>query len=187
MNFYYKDALELFNDRDWLTLSNKQKSFLLQTVENHMAELIGRKPCEVISESMGIDYKKGTTLGYFKSGTDSIFLNSDALENSTRHGSDYRKCLDTIIHEGRHCTQEKAIRGEIDLKDVSPEVIESWRENLKPGNYIRPEKNIMGYYNQPIEKDAREFGKKGVEMVINDRQVLKNSQSIQKENSMNIA
>lgn len=67
-----------------------------------------------------------------------------------------REVMDTIIHELRHAVQHKAILEE-GFWEIEDERRAEWANNMTEGNYIRPEVDMKGYVNQPIEADASTF------------------------------
>ena len=88
-------------------------------------------------------------LGNFNPDNNTIKLNSNYLENP-----DCKDLLNTLLHESRHAFQHCCVKHP-ESCDVSPKVIEAWKENQK--HYIRPEDDFVAYENQPIEKDANDF------------------------------
>lgn len=45
--------------------------------------------------------------------------------------------------------------GKINYPDKK--IADEWKHNLEEGNYISYRRNPRAYYNQPVERDAREF------------------------------
>lgn len=79
-------------------------------------------------------------------------------EDNTNENFDYcvRETIDTIVHELRHAVQHKAINN-AGFWNIGNDVRNAWRDNMKAGNYIRPEVDMRGYASQPIERDAFAF------------------------------
>ena len=71
------------------------------------------------------------------------------------YGKDSSTIVTTCLHEGRHAYQHQVVNGIVQHDD--PNEAATWSENLKDGNYISFEENPRGYYEQPVEVDAREF------------------------------
>lgn len=117
-------------------------------LEQNMAELQGRPVCEVIPREMGsLD-----NCGAYSDGK--IYVNVAHLTSP-----EFRlEVLDTIVHEGRHAYQEWAVKKFAD----SPNLVErffidrtNWEDNLE--NYIDFKLDPRGYWNQPVEVDARNY------------------------------
>lgn len=93
-------------------------------------------------------------------------------KNKKLFGDDPREALETYAHEFRHSYQsEQAHAYDKGFKVDDPEKAREWSENLK--NYKQPPdaelakteperfyKEYEAYINQPVERDAREFGVK---------------------------
>lgn len=84
------------------------------------------------------------TLGYFDAARNLVCINN-------RHLDDPLSIIDTVAHEVRHVWQKERARKKETERD------KQFAENLTEGNYVQYEVNPMGYYNQPVEKDARLF------------------------------
>lgn len=166
----YEDALQLLTPEKWKALSVQEKLDTLQAVENHVAQQEGRAPCQVQGKYIQ-STEAGTTLGYYSLNDRTITINTEQLELQSKYGNDYNTHLDTILHEGRHAYQHQTVLGEIE-HDNKEEVV-AWKHNLEPGHYISAERNPLGYYNQPVERDARGFAKTAMLGVENDKQLLK--------------
>lgn len=80
-----------------------------------------------------------------------------AMEGNEEH-FEYcvRETLDTIIHELRHAVQHRSIE-QGGFWNIDDERRSAWANNMCPGNYIRPEVDMRGYANQPLERDASTF------------------------------
>jgi hypothetical protein len=147
-SYSYQGSLHLLNDSEWNKLSVQDRAAVLQSVENEVARREDRPPCNIslFSEAP----KNGTiSAGRYNPLSENITLNTYYLtENPT-------DCLNTVLHEGRHGYQDKAVKGEINHYNQAE--LNAWRNNMKPGHYINPEKNRRAYYRQPVETDAREY------------------------------
>ena len=81
--------------------------------------------------------------------------------------------MNTAAHEARHAGQHEIIRDtdrsiwdyvvgnekerELEEHRVTREEVDYWKENFD--DYKRPENDFDAYFNQPVEKDAREAGR----------------------------
>ncbi len=136
---------ESFAAHRWALLTPAQRGAAL----NGLAIEAGR--------AMGIDVKGAkfyegprSSRGRF-SGDGYLYLNSDVLEDTTQR----EDALDTIFHEGRHAFQREAINNP-KAYGISEETAEAWRNN-QPPNYINSNDDEMGYFQQPVERDAYSF------------------------------
>jgi hypothetical protein len=147
-SYSYQDSLHFLNESEWNKLTVQNKAAVMQSVENEVARREGRPPCNV--SLYNEPPKEGKlSAGWYNRENDSIGMNSYHLNGKAD------ACLNTILHEGRHAYQERAVKGNICYHNQDE--LKSWRNNMKPGFYINPEQNRRAYYKQPIEADAREY------------------------------
>lgn len=147
-----KDTIETLKDvegltqAEWDKLNNDERLELLQKVEDALAKSQGRPRVDL--RSGDID---GNGLYHGSDDPPTIEINNALLTQGDLHAT-----LTTLAHESRHAYQYYAIEN----ADFHPdaEQVESWRTNFEEGNYIEPAKNPKGYWNQPVERDARHFG-----------------------------
>ncbi|MBN1920206.1 MAG: hypothetical protein JW892_03095 [Anaerolineae bacterium] len=133
---------------EWEKLDSEARIKTLQKVEDALAAAQGRSPVKI--QKANLD--PGTNGVYRGSETPPfIDIDEDLLAKNDLHAT-----LTTLAHESRHAYQHHAIEN----ANVHPdaEQVESWRTNFDDGNYIEPEKNPKGYWNQPVERDARHYG-----------------------------
>jgi len=98
---------------------------------------------------------KGMTIGGYNPTTKRITLNKRLLNTP-----DGIRLFETVVHEVRHAYQHEAAFG--NKHTVSAETRAAWKHNLRFWNYKRPgrsDKSFDAYWNQPVEKDAREFSR----------------------------
>lgn len=145
------DALHHIEGADyenWKDLSVKDRTIVLQTIENKVAEIAHRPACGVNAMSL----EEGA-YGYFNPETHEIVVNSDYL---TGDQQDYRECLDTIIHERRHAYQNYNLNER--QVHTSPGDISNWKLNEEEFEYQDIETyGFKSYALQPVEADARKF------------------------------
>lgn len=166
----YEDALQSLTPEKWKALSVQEKLDTLQAVEDHVAQKEGRAPCTVKGQYIP-STQAGTTLGYYSLNDRTITINTEQLDSQSKYGNDYKTHLDTILHEGRHAYQHQTVLGEVEHDNKAEAA--AWKNNLEPGHYISAERNPMGYYNQPVERDARGFAQTAMVGIENDKQLLK--------------
>ena len=132
----------------WERMTPQQRLEAMQKVENAIAEIAHRPPCEVRCEVM-----KSTHFGYYDPVSKTITLNSLFLGKDI---SSYKETLDTIVHEGRHAYQDYNLT-ERQIHS-SPGDLTNWKINHEKYGY--QSSNIFGmklYWMQPVEADARKF------------------------------
>ena len=155
-----KDIIELEMKKGCIDLVSK---FFNEGKDHDFAEkgLEGR--CEIayqfydgIKQEMDIDAKLSfdptmarKELGCYNPANNTIRLNANYLETP-----DCKDLMNTLLHESRHAFQHRCVKHP-DSCDVSPKVIEVWKDNQK--HYIRPYDDFVAYENQPIERDANDF------------------------------
>lgn len=125
------------------------KRDILQALSDRCSEIQGMHPVPI---ELG-DPGKGNAGGYSLQ-SERITLRPEDLANcnTIKELSDLR---DTVLHETYHAYQHQCVQGMV--QHSNPLEVEIWRENFKPENYISPQENFIGYFNQPVEVSAREF------------------------------
>jgi hypothetical protein len=127
----------------------EEKVETLQKVENSIAEISHRPACNINVENLG----KGT-FGYFDPLTKEITINVNYIDSNNFH--DYKECLDTVIHEGRHAYQDYNVT----QREVHPRSgeVTNWIKNEHEWGYQSAELfGFEAYEMQPVESDARAF------------------------------
>lgn len=131
---------------NWTELTFEQRAEVLQEVENKIAEIEHREPCQLKFQEMD-----ACSLGAFSNTNKDITINS--LYVASDNFYEYKEMLDTLIHEGRHAYQDYNVT----TREVNgdPNVANEWSENFD--FYISPDWDFQAYYEQPVEQDARDF------------------------------
>lgn len=142
---------------EWQNISQQERLNAMQNIENSVAEIAHRPPCEVKAKNLGTEH-----YGYYNPNDNTITINTNYLNSNY---DCYRETLDTIIHEGRHAYQHY----NVDQRQVHPSDgdCKNWSENLYedkfgllPENYGYQSIEEVGfprYWMQPVEADARAF------------------------------
>lgn len=140
---------------NWCQLDASERQQVLQQAENRIAEIEHRESCPLNFEAMD-----SSLYGFFSSETKDITINS-LYVNSNDFG-DYREMLDTLIHEGRHAYQDY----NIDIREVHSDASETkaWEHNFD--HYVDGNWDFQSYFNQPVEKDAREFAEAALDLFL---------------------
>lgn len=162
----YSAALQNLTDETWRGLQVDEKLAVLRAIEQETALREGRQPCKVVGEFIPSG-EDGITLGYYNRGTRLITINTEQLDPQGKYGNNYGRMVNTILHEGRHAYQHQAVTGEIEHDDKKE--LAAWADNMQPGHYITYERNPRGYFNQPIERDARSFAEERLRLLEADK------------------
>lgn len=145
---------------NWDNLSIEEKTALLNQYYHLAGETLGISVNDVIVEDLQAQFGEGT-MGY-NNGDGNVHVDVSRLTDSSQLGD----LLNTVTHEMRHQLQTEAVARPEDFSDIPSDVLEQWKYELNPNNYIRPEYDYEGYYNQAIEVDARDFGESVVDRFI---------------------
>ncbi len=139
------ENIEGMKFEEWIELTPEERLNSIQQAEIAIAAVEHRPPYTIIVKDM----PEGS-YGYCSASEGIICLNSLYLESN--EFNDYAENLDTIIHEGRHAYQNYNCF----VRDVDNEnPVDVW--TINEIFYIPPEWDFEGYWNQPIEVDARAF------------------------------
>ena len=122
-SYSYQNSLSLLYDNKWSKLNLQTKVAVMQSIENEIARRENRSPCNVSLFSEPPQQTGIIAQGQYNRMKDIIELNSYYLKDAGVIG-----CLMTILHEGRHAYQSKAVYGEI-YHHNQAEVIE-WRSDI---------------------------------------------------------
>lgn len=175
----YKEILNTLNPEVWRSLSDEEKIDYFQSLENCMAMESNRDNCKVNGKFLYTG-KEGVVLGAYNPETREIDINVSQFDESSLYGKEPSRLTQTCLHEGRHALQHQVAEGKV--KYIDSEVAEEWRNNLEEGNYISYKRNPKAYYNQPVERDAREFAETRYEALL----VEKTNMEISQDDSVDI-
>lgn len=142
----FEDAIADFNPSRWSEMSQEQRENSISRLHDFCAEDLK------LDNQPKITYYNGEKGDYGWSRTGEIGINRNEMGNSV-------ETADTVAHENRHQYQSERAKNPISNEE------REWCENLKPGNYIRPEDDRRGYWNQPVEKDARNYAREFKERI----------------------
>lgn len=152
-----KEELMILKSSNFSSASDVEKLNGLQVLLNCECTYFGVEPVTLKMREM-----ENYELGYYQSGGTSVFINPDEV----RDAMDSDKCIEIVLHEGRHHLQNQCVvYAEDNNLDLSLPVyadIRAWKENINSYyEYIEDEStvsNYLTYRTQPIESDAYEFG-----------------------------
>lgn len=145
------EKIEGLSYDEWKSLSFEERVAILQLVEGVVAEIAHRPSCAINTKKMGAN-----NYGYFSPTTGDITLNSRYIKSDSY--ADYKECLDTVIHEGRHAYQHYNLT----QREVHPREgdLTNWKSNEFEYGYQSAQINgFKSYWLQPQECDARAFAK----------------------------
>ena len=144
--FFSEDVLV-----NWSELPLDERTEIINEYYVKAGENLGIDTKGVIVEPMYSEPGK-IAMGY-NSGDGYIHLNEEVVGDPGMLG----QVLDTATHEMRHQFQHDALANPDNFSDIPDNVMETWEYEWTPGNYISPDYDYEGYYNQAIECDARDF------------------------------
>lgn len=142
----FEDAIADFNPSRWSEMSQEQRENSISRLHDFCAEDLK------LDNQPKITYYNGEKGDYGWSRPGEIGINRNEMGNSV-------ETADTVAHENRHQYQSERAKNPISNEE------REWCENLKPGNYIRPEDDRRGYWNQPVERDARNYAREFKERI----------------------
>ncbi len=135
----------------WTEMSQEEKTEKLNEYYIKAGENLGIETKGVIVEPMPSE--PGMIAFGYNSGDGYIHLNEEIVNDPDWLG----QVLDTATHEMRHQFQSDVLASPERFPDIPKDVLAEWRYEMDPRNYINPDYDYEGYYNQTIERDAREY------------------------------
>ena len=138
------ESLGKFEDENWKDLSLEEKKACMEDLENSVADDLGLKEKPEIKYYSNDDPED---YGFYDRDNNKIHINTNNI-------SDGRETANTVAHESRHAWQQECAANPKTARDLQ------FKENLADGKYIRYEDDKIGYFNQPVEVDARNYGER---------------------------
>lgn len=151
---YLENISKGLDDDIWPTLSTDEKMELLRQVcDWETVNVLGCSPVNVQHDEFDEHM-----LGFFRPVDQSIYLNSALVEQGG-----WRECVETLVHECRHCWQRDMMKllgktekwgGQLDnlyIFDDVREFREAW------DNYEDGFEDFDKYYSQSVEQDSRQW------------------------------
>lgn len=133
----------------WAELSLEQKTAKFNEYYVKAGENLGIQTKGVIVEPM---YSQPGMISFgYNSGDGYIHLNEAVVQDPEMLG----QVLDTATHEMRHQFQTEVVAEPECFGDLPSDVVAQWQYEF--ANYISPDYDYQGYYEQAIEQDARSF------------------------------
>lgn len=155
------DTLLLLQDELWEDLTVDEKLNVLQTVANIEQRYLGI-PHEM---NVGAENVETGTLGYYLERTHGIIINLAYLLDCSS-----RDALDVVCHEAYHCYQHclVAIYGTLEPSEQQLSLfykVGIYAEEF--ASYDNGEDNLLSYYTQRCESDARSYAVSAVDDYFN--------------------
>lgn len=135
----------------WSEMSQEEKTEKLNEYYIKAGENLGIETKGVIVEPMPSE--PGMIAFGYNSGDGYIHLNEEIVNDPDWLG----QVLETATHEMRHQFQSDVLASPERFPDIPKDILAEWRYEMDPRNYINPDYDFEGYYNQTIECDAREY------------------------------
>lgn len=147
-----------FAEDAWSAASLDEKAARAEQLVSYEFAMLG-----VPADGMEVSFKEldEDRLGYYSAASQQIVLDRTELQD----GSVW-EVIDTIAHETFHAQQAYVVTN-IDWDDAATQAAyydqaRRWLRNYQTG-YISGEEDLLGYYYQPLEADARAYAKEETE------------------------
>ena len=146
-----KKFLPGFAEDAWETASLDSRTELAKQLAAYELAMLGVPDgTEVMVQPLDED-----RLGYYSAASRQIVLSRSVLESGTA-----QETMDTIAHEAFHVQQAYVVEN-IDWDDAATQAAyydqaRRWLRNYQNG-YVSGEEDILSYYFQPVEVDARAY------------------------------
>jgi len=137
---------------EWPEMSAIERQGIAETASQRLNESLGT--------DAPIQFRELDEGCYGYRNSEGITINSACFESGDL--SELRELVDTLAHEHRHEYQHEAIANP-ERFGISEEKALEWQQNFD--DYISDIDDPEGYWNQPVERDAREFADKVVEQM----------------------
>lgn len=152
-----KKFLPGFAEDVWETASLDSKTELAKQLAAYELAMLGVPDgIDVTVQPLDEDW-----LGYYSASSRQIVLSRSVLESGTA-----QETMDTIAHEAYHAQQAYVVEN-IAWDDAATQAAyydqaRRWLRNYQSG-YVSGDEDILGYYFQPVEADARAYAKEETE------------------------
>lgn len=144
----------------WQKMSLKQREKFLNDFQSTLISKFNYPMIITTIVFTDLDDSSGNYHGFYLNGT--VTVDTTDLEKESPFS-----LMRTIAHENRHALQDQAVNdSKFRSEDITEQMVDKWKNNLS--NYVKSEDDFEGYWNQPIEKDAREFAKDYVNDYVSD-------------------
>ncbi len=138
------DVLGDFRNDSWTTSSEEVRKNSIKTLADSVISDLQLTNPPSINYYYREPERGAISRGFYRHSDNTININTYPLDEGQR-------IAETVAHELRHAWQHE--------QAANPQTDEdrAFANNFRPGNYIRAEIDYMGYRNQPVERDARQY------------------------------
>ena len=141
--------MAVFSHDTWQRCGVETRVSALEMLHEYEAEKLGMPPVPISAARIG-----PSTLGSYNPAENVIVIDLERLQST-----DASDALDTILHESFHAYQYYMI-GAVDwdapyAQTAYFDTLRAWHDNAAA--YINAADDVDGYYEQPLEADARAF------------------------------
>lgn len=177
----YEECLKITEDK-WAQMDDREKMDALNAIEQHESLINARDSCLLDVKEMyaGSD---GVVLGQYNHQQGTIYLNAETISKNTEYSASSSTVIESLLHEGRHSYQHQAVEGRINHPNDAE--VAAWRENFE--KYIHFQEDPQGYFEQPVEADARSYAEMRYQAMIAEQKALAQAESSQKTVSQILA
>ncbi len=148
----------------WSQQTPEERLEYLQNMQNRMADRYGWPRMLVVVDDL-VDPKDGDARGVNLGGVMVIDADNVNTDNPWR-------LIETLMHETRHEYQRDVVsnyQANGSVPDgMTKEQVEKWAYEYSDDHYVQPEDNFSDYYHQAIETDARDYGDRVMDDVLNE-------------------
>lgn len=156
----YSHVLIKFQEENWNNIGIKEKELAInELVQIEMIYLLGELD-KALKVTLN-DIENQSLYGYYTYKDDMITLNTNALSNRLI-------TIFVVLHECYHRYQYELINvleDKMNTHFMMMREVKQWKEEYE--NYISASQNYEKYYNQHLEKSAREYAKERIYVYLN--------------------
>lgn len=140
----FSEVISGFQSSNWNTMNEQERRMCVNNLANYVIDDLQLTNPPRVNYYYREPENGATSYGFYSPQDNSININTFTMNNSL-------ETADTVAHELRHAWQRQRAANPTTAEDYS------FALNLRPGCYIRYEINPLGYRNQPVERDARQY------------------------------
>lgn len=154
----YNSVIQCFKEENWTTYNFEQKAELVGGLVEFESKRLGVPILKVDIRKLDLGI-----VGQYVIDSKVIEIDSEWLKNASSS-----EIIEVVCHESFHY-YEHYLMENIDWSSVPTntlyfEQIQDWKENER--DYITSSSDYEGYINQPIERDAYEYGRTETEEIL---------------------
>lgn len=163
-------SIIVLTEEEWQEKSVDEKLNYLKTIADYECDKLGCKKTKIAGKAL--QEKQSAYQGaYYNKKTDAIIISIYELKQAS-----YIDSVITVIHEVRHRYQKEVVsfieENSINIKDTNLKLfkeINNWADSMSHySDYSEGEKD---YFDQAIEKDAREYSEIEAERILRHKEI----------------